>query len=210
MCSDCRTGLPWLDCARCPQCALPTPGGQRCGQCLRKPPALDRSHCRLAYAFPLDRLILQYKYGHQLALAGPLAELLRDTAAGSAGVELILPVPLHPNRLRERGFNQTLELLRPWANRQALQADAIQRTQHGAHQAALPWQQRERNIKGAFACASADLRGRTVAIVDDVMTTGATLNELARTLKRAGAAEVECWVLARALPHSHTARNANP
>ena len=201
ICNGCHADLPWLPQARCPRCALPTPQGTLCGQCLRSPPAFERTLCQLAYAFPLDALIQRYKYQHRLALAGPLAQLLRGAALQSAGVDLILPAPLHPRRLRERGFNQVLELLRPWADRGALRRDGISRQRDDAHQAALPWQQRAKNVKGTFACPL-DLRGQKIAIVDDVMTTGATLNELARTLKQAGAGEVECWVLARALPHA--------
>lgn len=200
-CPGCQQDLPWLPAACCPRCTLPTPAGDVCGQCLRAPPAFDRTLCRLAYDFPLDALIQRFKYEHKLALAGPLAGLLRITAATSAGVEMIIPAPLHPQRLRERGFNQVLELLRPWADRQALLRDGVSRSHDGVHQVALPWQQRAKNVKGAFAC-QLDLRGKKVAIVDDVMTTGATLNELAKTLKRAGASEVECWVLARALPRN--------
>lgn len=201
ICKGCHADLPWLPQASCPRCALPTPQGTVCGQCLRAPPAFERTLCRLAYAFPLDALIQRYKYEHRLALAGPLAELLHLTSKASASVDLILPAPLHPRRLRERGFNQVLELLRPWADREALRVDGIGRQRDDAHQAALPWQQRAKNVKGAFACPLR-LDGQKVAIVDDVMTTGATLNELARTLKQAGAGEVECWVLARALPHA--------
>lgn len=200
VCTACRRDLPWLPALQCPRCALPTGDGSVCGQCLRHPPAFDRTYCRLAYEFPLDKLIQRFKYGHQLGLAAPLGQLLRAGIPAGEAPALILPVPLHPQRLSERGFNQVLEMLRPWADRRALRAGLLTRTRPGQHQADLPWQQRARNVKGMFACDAA-VAGQRVVLVDDVMTTGATLNELARQLKKAGALQVDCWVLARALPH---------
>lgn len=156
----------------------------------------------VAYRFPADALIQACKYGGDLIAARALGELLADAVGGEPAPDLIVPMPLHPNRLRERGFNQALEIARPVASRTGapLSANACERVTDTPPQASLPWKEREKNIRGAFACA-ADLSGKRIALVDDVMTTGHTLNEAARILRRAGAARVECWVVARTLPN---------
>ena len=116
-------------------------------------------------------------------------------------IDLIIPMPMHPSRLQARGFNQALELARIIAKNMQLQLDysSCQRTKLTTPQASLPLKERIKNIQGVFNC-SQDLKGHSIALVDDVMTTGASLNELAKTLKKAGAAHVECWVIARTLP----------
>jgi ComF family protein len=180
-------------------CALPLPGGSTCGACLKRPPAYDEVHARYAYAFPVDALIHAYKYGGDLALARVLAAHLTGTEPPVADV--LIPMPLAPARLRERGFNQALELARILGRRFDLPvlAQACRKVADTAPQAALPWTERARNVRGVFVC-DAQLTGLRVAVVDDVMTTGATLNELARNLKRAGAVRVAAWVVARTLP----------
>lgn len=181
-------------------CAAPAAGSAVCGACLADPPAFLRSFAPLRYEFPADALIHAFKYGGDLAIGEILARLLGDAAQGAPRPDLLLPMPLHPARLRERGFNQALELARRAGRALGLPvaARACERSRDTPPQAALPWKEREGNIRGVFAC-HADLSGKRVAAVDDVMTTGHTLNELARTLIRAGAAEVSCWVVARAV-----------
>lgn len=200
LCPACRADLPRLPPSRCPQCALPTPLGERCGRCLREAPHFDRTLAAYAYDFPLDRLVQSFKYGHRLALGDwlgrQLADLARDLPA-----DLIVPMPLHPHRLRKRGFNQALELSRPLHALRGipLAPRLCRRTRDTPAQAALPWRARVANVRGAFHC-TADLSGKHLLLVDDVMTTGASLDECARTLKLHGAASVTLLVVARALP----------
>lgn len=200
VCARCAGELPRLPDARCPQCALPTSLGERCGRCLRAPPHFDTTVAEFAYDFPLDKLVQSFKYGHRLALGQWFGERLAELAGDSAA-DLIVPLPLHRLRLRERGFNQALELARPLhrASGIALDTRICQRIRATPAQAALPWRERVKNIRGAFHC-TADLSGKRVLLVDDVMTTGASLDECARTLKLHGAAEVCVLVVARALP----------
>lgn len=212
VCADCVAALPRLPAGICPCCALPSGTGSTCGRCIASPPHYDATVAALAYGDPLDHALQAFKYRHALGLTRFLASLL-DAAidrAGSTGgtgsaprVDLIVPMPLARARLAERGFNQALELARPIAARGRIRLDplAVRRTRDAPPQAGLPWKERARNIKGAFA-SDAALGGLRVAVVDDVMTTGATLDELARVLKQAGAAHVTNWVVARTLPHA--------
>jgi ComF family protein len=200
LCSACLTHLPYLAAPGCPVCAIPTTSGEVCGHCLKKPPAYDATVAAFSYVFPLDALVQSLKYGGNLAAVSVLAQPLLERVAAGPRPDLLIPMPLFPTRLRERGFNQSLELARPLARAFdiPLAADAAERIRDTAPQASLPLKERRSNIKGAFGC-NADLSGKSVAIVDDVMTSGTTLDELARTLRRRGAARVSAWVVARAL-----------
>jgi ComF family protein len=199
LCEPCRSELPRLPEARCPRCALPAPGGAVCGRCLADPPAYDATAAALAYEFPADALVHALKFRGELALAPFLAELL-STAIPDRDVSEVIAVPLSAARMRERGYNQAVEIARHLSPRK-LALDVCVRQRDSRPQMDLPWEERQRNVRGAFRCTRA-LAGARVAVVDDVMTTGATLEELARTLKRAGAARVTNWVLARTLPPS--------
>jgi ComF family protein len=194
LCGDCIEGLPGLPAPHCPVCALPSPGGHVCGACLKAAPAFDATFAVWRYAFPVDRLVQALKFEHRLALAGFFATAMQARAQPQG--DLLIPVPLSPGRLKERGFNQAAEIAR--ALEIPLDAAACRRTAETLPQTSLPWKERRRNIKNAFEC-SVDLSGKSVVVVDDVMTTGATLDELARTLKRHGAIKVTNWVVARAL-----------
>ena len=198
LCDPCHAQLPHLAGARCPQCATPTTLGRLCGACIAHPPAFATATAAYQYAWPLAPLIQQFKYAGNLALAPMLAQAL--CAAHPPRVDLIIPMPLGPARLRERGFNQALELARVAGalTHTPVHANACRRVDDRVPQALLPWRERAKNIRGAFVY-DADLTGLSIAIVDDVMTTGATLNELARTLRKAGASEVHAWVVARTL-----------
>lgn len=199
-CAACDAELPRLGAAHCPVCALPSPGGALCGRCLRHTPGFGHTAAAFAYAFPVDKLIQAAKFSGQLVLI----ERLADALAGVIHTrpDGIVGMPLHPLRLRERGFNQSLLLARRIAGQLniALLHDACTRTRNTSPQSTLPWQERGKNMREAFAC-SADLNGKHIAIVDDVMTTGASIEELARTLRKAGACQISAWVVARTLPH---------
>jgi ComF family protein len=198
LCAECYAELPWLPDARCPQCALPTRDGRLCGACLSHPPRFDAVTAAFVYDWPLAPLIHHYKYAGNLALARLFARALATRVAGT--VDLIIPMPLAPLRLRERGFNQALEIARvvSRATGIALAPTACRRVRESAPQASLPWKERAKNIRGAFVC-DMDLHGKRVAVVDDVLTTGATLNELARNLRKAGVVEIQGWVVARTM-----------
>jgi ComF family protein len=197
LCDACRAELPQLGAELCPRCALPSPRGAVCGRCLSDPPAYDATTAVLAYDFPADALVHALKFRGELALAPFLGSLLSQKLV-EARVDRVVPVPLSAARLRDRGYNQALEIARHIA-RGKLELDLCVRHQDATPQMQLPWDERQRNVRGAFRCR-APLAGATVAVVDDVMTTGATLDEVARTLKRAGAARVVNWVVARTLP----------
>lgn len=196
ICSACHAQLPRPPAAVCPICALPTPSGAVCGSCLKAAPHYDATIAAFAYDFPLDRVIQALKYGAKLAAIPFLADALADRAP--IDVDLVVAVPMHPKRLRQRGFNQALEIARSLAARLELRlaASICERIQDSVPQAGLPWSDRQRNVRGAFLCRD-NLTGKQVAVVDDVMTTGATLNEFARVLKRAGATCVTNLVVAR-------------
>ena len=183
---------------------MPALDGQLCGQCLKHPPPFNRTEAAFTYQFPLDRLVLALKYGHQLAIVSLLADALCVRVAEHALPDLLVPMPLHPNRLRERGFNQAHEIARRMAQRLRLPVlqNAATRVIDTAPQASLPLKQRRKNLRGAFACDSC-VAGKRVAIVDDVMTSGSTLAALADALLKAGAVEVQCWVVARAVMQRH-------
>lgn len=200
-CDACDASLPCLDAACCPVCALPTLDGAVCGHCLRQPPHFKRTVASYAYAFPLDKLVLALKYGEKLHLANDLGEKLARRVTVLA--DCIVAMPLHPARLRERGFNQSLQLARRIGKQLALPVlpSACRRVRNTPSQSTLPWKARSKNIRKAFIC-SAEVAGKHVAVVDDVMTTGATLNALALALLDAGATEVSAWVVARTLPHT--------
>ncbi len=203
ICAACDDDLARLPAARCPVCALPSHANQPCGRCLSSPPAYDSTHATLEYAFPITRLIQAFKYEHAVGLAATLANYLDEAAAPTADwqLDLLLPMPLARARLAERGYNQALELARVLVRhrRLALGVGAVTRVRHGPPQADLPWRERSRNIRGAFT-AQRRFDGLTVCVIDDVMTTGATLDEMARVLKAAGARRVVNWVVARTLP----------
>lgn len=214
LCSDCRgrfAGPRW----RCGVCALSLGADAgTCGECRLDPPPFSRAVCVADYGFPWDALVARLKYGGDLALAPTLARLLADAVSRSGpelpAVDRVVPLPLAEPRLRERGYNQAWELARRVARQLGLAADAtlLQRPVHSAaHQAELGRAERQRQLRGAFMVEPrrrAQLEGRRVALVDDVFTTGATAREAAAELRRAGAADVQVWVLART-PRPETA-----
>lgn len=206
LCGDCLADLPW-NLHACPACAQPVPAGQGlCGACDRRRPPQTRTLAPLRYEFPVDHLVAGLKYRGRLAHAPLLGHLLADAVreAGGPLPDLLLPVPLHDRRLGERGYNQALEIARPLARAlgRPLETRLLRRRRATAVQMSLGARERARNPAAAFevdAARHAALgRLARVAVIDDVMTTGATLNELAKNLKHAGAIHVSGWVVARA------------
>lgn len=200
LCPPCHHELPH-NTHPCRQCGLPLQGSgsHLCGRCLKKAPPFDRAVIPLRYEPPLDRLILALKFHQGLAHARLLGALLADAVeASDSRPQLIIPVPLHPRRLRERGYNQALEIARPVAARLAipLSLDGVRRTRHTETQTRLKYKERHKNMRGVFAVDGA--MPKHVAVVDDVVTSGSTVSALARALKRAGVERVEVWAVARA------------
>lgn len=205
LCNTCHTRLPVLPRPRCGQCALPLPHHDPaapliCGHCLKHPRAFSRTVAVYAYATPLDGLVKRCKYAGELSITAWFAQSLARELKAEPRPDLILPMPLHDQRLADRGFNQAVEIARrlaplldlPWT------AQGCERTRDTPPQAGLDLRARRRNLRGAFRC-NLDLRGKRVALLDDVMTSGASLDALAREAIRAGAAEVSAWVVARTL-----------
>lgn len=198
LCAGCRDDAPYATGPRCRLCAVALGSGELCGVCLRRPPRFDRCLAACRYDWPLDALIPAFKYGGDLTLARPLASLLAE-AARSERPDLVLAMPLHPSRQRQRGFNQSLLLAELVTRRLGLRLDRslLIRSRPTPPQASLSLSQRRRAVRNAFTVRRR-LDGLHLAVVDDVMTSGASLDEVARALKRAGARRVEGWVVARA------------
>lgn len=200
LCAGCARDYFDATAARCPACALRVPmAGCRCGHCLRAPPHFDATVALADYAPPVDRMVAALKFNGRLPLADVFGRLLARAAAPMLReIDALCAVPLAFERQAERGFNQAHEIARRIArdSRRPLRADLLLRTRHTAAQMQLPQDERRRNVRGAFA-ARANVAGLRVAVVDDVMTTGATLDEVAAALKRAGAASVLNLVVAR-------------
>jgi ComF family protein len=213
LCGACRQQFFARAQTRCRICAMPLPNANgahydlRCGDCLRESPAFDATVVAADYAPPLDQLVLALKFGGKLALAPLFARLLADALLHSRAAPLpalLTGVPLSAMRLMERGFNQTLEIAKPLSRLTgiALEPRLLTRIRETLPQTLLAPQQRRRNIAGAFdlspQCAGM-VAGRHIGVVDDVITTGQTLNEIAAILKQCGAVRVTNLVFARTL-----------
>jgi ComF family protein len=200
LCRACRAALPWHRGA-CLRCAAPLPPPDTvCGRCQRRPPPLAEVRAAFLYADPVDRLLPRLKFHRDLAAGRLLADGMAQAFAGAGRPDALLPVPLHPARLRRRGYDQALELARPLGQALGLplRPGVLVRIRATAAQSRLDAAQRRRNLRGAFAVAPAAALPAHVALVDDVMTTGATLHAAAVALRRAGVARVDAWVCARA------------
>lgn len=203
LCAHCVALLPWYTAPRCPQCALPNVSGTLCGICLQHSPAFDHTLTAFRYAYPLDRLLHQFKYHQQLSLGHLLATSLLDhlpTFPGQEQPHILMAMPMHPNRVRERGFNHALELAkqvhRHWQI--PLEIHGCTRVIDTPTQAGMDMKTRTRSLRGAFTTQS-QWHGKHVVVVDDVMTTGASMHAVAKVLKNAGAKRVTALVLARTL-----------
>jgi ComF family protein len=205
LCSDCEAELPWLA-EHCLNCALPLPcAGLTCGACLKRPPSFTRVEAAWRYSFPLDALINRFKHQARWPLGRLLAELLSHHlqhafSEGLAKPDLLLAVPLSRQRLRQRGFNQA-QMLANWLSHslQLPQASELLVRRHdGPAQQLLSAAERKRNLRKAFTLTDpAAVQGRHIALIDDVLTTGATAEAIARLLGKAGASRVDVYCLAR-------------
>jgi ComF family protein len=202
LCAGCQRDLPWSGHA-CRRCGRPLPvlWAGPCGHCQQDPPAFTATTAALSYRPPADHLVQRLKFSGELALAPLLAALLGEILGTREPPlpEQLIPVPLHRSRLRERGFNQAMEIARALGRRLDLPVDRrlCRRIRKTGTQSLLPAGSRRRNVRNAFALNGTP-RARHVAIIDDVMTSGHTVNELARVLRCAGIETVEVWVIARA------------
>ena len=222
LCAACAAALPWNRCA-CVRCGLPLPraadvpdDGDRhdtgasgrtaayteavtCGACLRRPPPQARCIAAFHYAAPLDRLMPRLKFHADLATGRLLSQLMASCLADADRPDAVVPLPLHRGRLRERGYDHALELARPLARHLALplRSDLLQRVRATPPQSRLDAVQRRRNVRGAFVVDTTRDIPAHVALLDDVMTTGATVHAAVRALQRAGVQRVDVWVCAR-------------
>ncbi|HEX7964321.1 MAG TPA: ComF family protein [Gammaproteobacteria bacterium] len=202
LCQACFDELPWNRHA-CPRCAAPLPpdaDAALCGACLKQLPSWDEAKSPLAYAYPVDKLVQRFKFEGDLAAGRLLGELLAEfLAAGGEKPDCIVPVPLHPERLKERGFNQAVELARPLSKRLKIgvRLDLCERVRATEVQSKLDSAERHKNLKGAFS-VTGGVQGKHVALLDDVITTGVTVETLAREFRDAGAARVSVWSACRA------------
>lgn len=217
LCTDCRSDWETIVSPLCPRCGLPFISHEGddhlCGDCRTRPGAFHRARAMGHYAGSLKALILQFKFHGQVGLAEPLGRLLLEAFGrhwSADEVDMILPVPLHRRRMRQRGYNQAYLLVRHWARWYEarhgvslpwrLERDLLQRVRPTTPQTGLNRGARERNLRRAFALADPPLvKGLRILLVDDVLTTGATVNACAQVLQSAGAGRVEVLTLARAV-----------
>lgn len=202
LCVGCAAALPRITTA-CPRCAAPLAeaSATACGTCQQHQLHFDATQALFHYQPPIDHLIQNLKYHRQLSLARVLGSLLAEHLQAGAvpRPDMLVPVPLHHTRLRERGYNQSLELARVVARRfdLPLTTHAVKRVRATTPQTTLTSNERRRNVRNVFH-TTVDFSGKRVAIVDDVMTSGHTVNALAKCLRRAGAVGIVVWVAARA------------
>ena len=199
VCAPCAAELPRLAKQVCPRCQLDAANGEVCGRCLKKPPLWEHLIAQWRYEFPLDRAMVSAKYHHAFAIYR-WAAVHRHAWPFAAGATLI-PVPLAELRLQSRGYNQAQLIAEEMAKRFALKVDtdAVIRIRETEVQQRLNWIERRQNVRSAFV-ATRSFMGEAVVLIDDVLTTGATLNSLARALLEAGATRVDAFVLARVSP----------
>ena len=205
ICAPCKSDLPWIG-QVCHQCGLPlgSPNDEICGQCIQKSPPFTRTVCPLQYLFPADRLVQMFKFEKKLAAGRVLSHLMCESIVDfKPGLpDSLVPVPLHNMRMTRRGFNQATEI-GVYISKVLgipLLTTSLRRNRNTKAQSGLDRKQRQKNLRGAFFWKGRKKPGHHVALVDDVMTTGTTVAECARVLKRAGAKRVDVWVAARAIP----------
>jgi ComF family protein len=203
LCPECEAQIEWVASPLCPCCGVmfgsPDGGDRLCGDCQTEPPPFDRARAAALYEGPVAAAIKRFKFGRQIVyqplLQGWLArpECLELVTAA----DLLLPVPLHPRRLKARGFNQALLLAQGFPDR-PVGLEVLARVRHTVPQVGLNPKERRDNVKGAFDVSQpVAVKGRKILLIDDLYTTGSTVRECARVLRRAGAARVEVLTVAR-------------
>lgn len=199
ICEGCAASLPWIQ-QPCPGCALPQNFDGLCRRCLKKPMPFDAAWAVFRLDAPVQQAIHGLKYHAGFLQANLLGELFAQKLGRRAQPfpDLIIPVPLHRTRLMRRGYNQALEVARIVKQNLDIRigSDLAKRVRATPDQIGLSRTQRQKNLRGAFA-VDAHVEGKHIALLDDVMTTGATLSELARVARHAGAAKIEAWAIAR-------------
>ena len=213
ICQACLDELPRNHQA-CPICAEPMPRADSCcGHCIAKRPPFDRIYAPFLYEFPLSELIGALKFHGRLPLSRLLGEMMGDELErmGTAQPDMLMPVPLHTKRLRQRGYNQALELARPLARRFATRLDtsSCQRSGNSEALSHLDRKHRQQAIRGAFTL-NPTFRANHVAIIDDVVTTGSTVTELAKLLRKAGVGRIDVWAVARTPDYGQPRRPVLP
>lgn len=199
LCPRCEEYLPWLS-AFCDTCALPLVAGQTvCGQCLYQVPPYERLQALFDYQWPLTRFISNLKFHGQLHFAKMLGSLMNQYLTPLTPVDCIVPVPLHPKRQQSRGFNQTLEIAKVIATRKNLLLDkwSASKIIHTEAQSGLSAKKRSQNISERAFAIHPNFQAKHVLVIEDVVTTGATVEALTKALKRAGAETVEIWACCR-------------
>lgn len=213
ICSNCLGSVREIGAPLCPQCGLPlpetTPGELLCGECLVAPPAYDRARYGVKYKGAVQEAIKNLKYGGALHAAAALSELLIEAFQRHyepAEFDLILPVPIHRKKLRERGFNQVVVLSQRLSRSVGIPLDrtAFVKSVDTPPQAGLSRKERLSNLRGSFRVARKDaIENKRILLVDDVATTGSTIREAARTLRKAGSARIDALVLAFRAPRDN-------
>ena len=204
LCAACAESLPYNHHA-CPRCGTPFPNrnasiDHACGQCQKQPPAFDNTQALLIYENPAAHLIRALKFNAHYPCARLLGMLMADRLSNFSGKpEQIIPVPLHPQRYHQRGFNQAIEIARPIARSLniPLNLTCCKRVRNTTPQARLSAKERKQNLKNAFTVTQAP-QANHIALLDDVVTTGSTVDELARALRRSGVERIDVWTCARA------------
>lgn len=203
LCEACIDDLPWLE-QCCQRCALPLNESGICGQCLQQPPPQQFSLALFRYETPINHCIAAFKFHQQLVFARMFARLLatKINQRQQPLPEIVIPIPLHPSRLRQRGYNQSAQLADALARELRIPVDktGLFRQRNTIPQTGMSGKQRKRNLKQAFAITGS-LPYKHVALVDDVYTTGHTVAEASRCLQQNGVETVEVWTIARAIRH---------
>jgi len=201
LCDNCIADLPKLSHA-CPRCAMPLSTSKVCGHCLNHPPEQQRSFSLFTYKTPIDRLIIDFKFHDKLYLSHFFAKKMAEQLRLSPLPELLIPIPLHPNRLRQRGYNQSLELTKDLSKQLniPISNNILSRIIDTQSQSTIPFKQRKQNIQNAFQLLQ-EKPPKHIALIDDVLTTGHTANAAAKLLRKAGATTIEVWTIARTIGH---------
>jgi len=201
LCDACIKDLPLLGPA-CPRCAMPTTHAQLCGKCLNTPPIQDLSFSLFRYHDPIDRLIADFKYHDKTYLSQLFSTLMLEKLTARALPQLLIPIPLHCKRLRQRGYNQSLELAKCLSKQLniPLSNHTLNRTKDTPPQASLPFKDRKSNIQHAFSLMDSNIPAH-IALIDDVLTTGHTANAAAKCLRLKGVETIEVWTIARTIRH---------